>query len=69
MTINSHIQKKIRKKYYYFEDTEEMYDPIKDLTYKEKGFKMGFRVIESGPLVRSSFHADEQVRQLENAQT
>jgi len=32
--------------------------------YKEKGLKMGFKVVESGPLVRSSYHADEQVSQL-----
>ena len=32
--------------------------------YKEKGLKMGFKVVESGPLVRSSYHADEQARQL-----
>ncbi len=28
--------------------------------YKEEGLKMGFDIIESGPLVRSSYHADEQ---------
>ena len=32
--------------------------------YKESGLEMGFRVVESGPLVRSSYHADEQVSQL-----
>ena len=32
--------------------------------YKERGLQMGFRVVESGPLVRSSYHADEQARQL-----
>ena len=32
--------------------------------YKEKGLKMGFRVVESGPLVRSSYHADEQAKRL-----
>ena len=32
--------------------------------YQEKGIEMGFRVVESGPLVRSSYHADEQVKQL-----
>ena len=32
--------------------------------YRERGLKMGFRVVESGPLVRSSYHADEQVRRL-----
>ncbi len=31
--------------------------------YKEEGLKMGFKVIESGPLVRSSYHADEQAHQ------
>ncbi len=28
--------------------------------YKKEGLKMGFEIIESGPLVRSSYHADEQ---------
>ena len=37
--------------------------------YREKGLEMGFAVVESGPLVRSSYHADEQVRQLETAKT
>ncbi len=30
--------------------------------YKELGLKMGFSVVESGSLVRSSYHADEQAR-------
>ena len=30
--------------------------------YKRKGLDMGFRVVESGALVRSSYHADEQAR-------
>ena len=30
--------------------------------YKEKGLAMGFKVVESGPLVRSSYHADEQAK-------
>ena len=29
--------------------------------YKEYGMKIGFNYVESGPLVRSSYHADEQV--------
>jgi len=29
--------------------------------YREEGLKMGFRFVESGPLVRSSYHADEQI--------
>ncbi len=28
--------------------------------YKREGLKMGFKIIESGPLVRSSYNADEQ---------
>lgn len=30
--------------------------------YKQAGLKMGFKVVESGALVRSSYHADEQAR-------
>jgi lipoyl synthase len=30
--------------------------------YKEEGLKIGFRIVESSPLVRSSYHADEQAR-------
>lgn len=30
--------------------------------YKKFGLKIGFDVIESGPLVRSSYHADEQAK-------
>jgi lipoyl synthase len=30
--------------------------------YKEEGLKKGFRIVESSPLVRSSYHADEQAR-------
>lgn len=29
--------------------------------FKKEGLRMGFKIIESGPLVRSSYHADEQV--------
>ena len=32
--------------------------------WKKFGLKIGFRVVESGPLVRSSYHADEQSDQL-----
>ena len=30
--------------------------------YHERGLALGFKIIESGPLVRSSYHADEQAR-------
>ena len=29
--------------------------------YKQSGLEMGFKFVESGPLVRSSYHADEQM--------
>ena len=29
--------------------------------YKDSGLEMGFKFVESGPLVRSSYHADEQI--------
>jgi|TARA_B100001741_G_scaffold159983_1_gene132247 lipoic acid synthetase len=34
--------------------------------FKEEGLKMGFAVVESGPLVRSSYHADEQAKKISN---
>ena len=30
--------------------------------YKSLGLEIGFDIVESGPLVRSSYHADEQAR-------
>jgi len=30
--------------------------------FKTEGLKMGFKIVESSPLVRSSYHADEQAR-------
>ena len=38
-------------------------DPEVFKLYKDYGLKIGFKVVESGPLVRSSYHADEQARQ------
>ncbi len=32
--------------------------------YKDEGLKMGFKIVESSPLVRSSYHADEQARMM-----
>ena len=34
--------------------------------YKKFGKSIGFKIIESGPLVRSSYHADEQARAIFN---
>lgn len=30
--------------------------------YKEEGLKLGFKIVESSPLVRSSYHADQHAR-------
>jgi lipoic acid synthetase len=42
------------------------YTPDEFLEIKQEGMAMGFSHVESGPLVRSSYHAHEQVRQAEN---
>ncbi len=34
--------------------------------YKKYGLALGFKVVESAPLVRSSYHADEQVESLQS---
>ena len=36
--------------------------PAEFATLRDEGMKMGFRHVESGPLVRSSYHAWEQVQ-------
>ena len=41
---------------------ERYVEPAQFLKYKEYGMKIGFNVVESGPLVRSSYHADQQAR-------
>ncbi|MBG83326.1 MAG: lipoyl synthase [Phycisphaerae bacterium] len=35
--------------------------------YRTRGLELGFKVVESGPLVRSSYHAEEQARKLSPA--
>jgi len=37
-------------------------DPATFKEYKDYGMSIGFDVVESGPLVRSSYHADQQAR-------
>jgi lipoic acid synthetase len=37
-------------------------EPDTFASWKVKGLSMGYRVVESGPLVRSSYHAEEQAR-------
>ncbi len=43
---------------------ERYYTPDEFAELKEYGHSLGFRWVESGPLVRSSYHAAEQVRAL-----
>ena len=40
---------------------KEFIEPEKFQEYKELGLKMGFRYVESGPLVRSSYHAEKHM--------
>ncbi len=36
--------------------------------YKEEGLKIGFKIVESSPLVRSSYHADQHARAIFNSE-
>lgn len=42
----------------------EFVTPERFEEYKERGLKMGFRYVESGPLVRSSYHAEKHIFEL-----
>lgn len=57
LTVGQYLSPSARhlpiQRYYTPEEFEEI---------KEAGIKMGFRHVESGPLVRSSYHAGEQAR-------
>jgi lipoic acid synthetase len=44
---------------------ERFYDPAEFSALKEEGLALGFTHVESGPLVRSSYHAEQQVSQSE----
>jgi lipoyl synthase len=43
---------------------ERYYTPQEFEEFRRIGLEMGFKWVESGPLVRSSYHADQQVREL-----
>jgi lipoic acid synthetase len=45
---------------------ERYYTPAEFQCLKEGGLALGFRAVESGPLVRSSYHARNQVESLRN---
>jgi lipoic acid synthetase len=40
------------------------YSPQEFSTLKQEGLRLGIRHVESGPLVRSSYHAHEQTQNL-----
>jgi lipoic acid synthetase len=40
------------------------YEPAEFVSLREAALALGFRHVESGPLVRSSYHAHEQARAL-----
>jgi lipoic acid synthetase len=40
------------------------YDPGEFALFKEEGMALGFAHVEAGPLVRSSYHAEQQVSQM-----
>jgi lipoic acid synthetase len=60
LTVGQYLQPTVKhlpiRKYY----TPDEFNHI-----KEQGMSMGFSHVESGPLVRSSYHAHEQVKQAE----
>jgi lipoic acid synthetase len=59
LTIGQYLQPSKKhlpiERYYTMEEFQEL---------REYGLEIGFRWVESGPLVRSSYHAAEQVRSL-----
>ncbi len=49
-------------------DVERYVEPAEFDEYKQAGLALGFGVVVSEPLVRSSFHSDEQARYVEERQ-
>jgi lipoic acid synthetase len=45
----------------------EFIHPTQFAYWKDWGLALGFRVVESGPMVRSSYHADEQAIHLSSS--
>jgi lipoic acid synthetase len=48
---------------------ERYYTPSEFAELKRIGLELGFGHVESGPLVRSSYHAHEQTQALENCRS
>ena len=40
---------------------KEYVTPMQFARYREEGIKKGFKIVESGPMVRSSYHAEKHV--------
>lgn len=59
LTIGQYLQPSKKhlpiERYYTLEEFDEL---------RKIGLELGFKWVESGPLVRSSYHADKQVREL-----
>ncbi|MEM7110853.1 MAG: lipoyl synthase [Chloroflexota bacterium] len=60
LTVGQYLQPN-RKKHL---PTEHYYPPAEFDKLREIGYEMGFRWVESGPFVRSSYRAEQQVRAL-----
>ena len=43
------------------------YPPEEFAALREAGYQAGFRWVEAGPLVRSSYHAEDQIQLLRHA--
>lgn len=56
LTIGQYLQPAIKRL-----KVEKYYTPEEFAEFKRIGLEMGFRYVESGPLVRSSYHAHEHV--------
>lgn len=62
MTIGQYLQPSVKHL-----RVEQYYTPEQFSELKEEGKKRGFKHVESGPLVRSSYHAHEQVKSASNS--
>ena len=49
-------------------EVARFYDPTEFAMLKEEGMALGFTHVESGPLVRSSYHAEQQVHRTKVSQ-
>ncbi len=47
-------------------EVEEYITPEVFAKYKEEGLKIGFKYVESGPMVRSSYHAEQHINALKD---